>query len=113
MLNAPIPHHETGFHPGPDTTHTLMRLAAALAFCSALALTAPHGLALVTFAGLLNLCAVAASAVAFFLNEYPFAPHMTRWDEAGTLVLISLTINWFVDPVAVQAALEAARVLSN
>lgn len=113
MHDHPTYHPNTGSGPGPETVQTLMRLATALAFCSLLAATAPHGLALATLGSLLNLCAIAASAVAFFVHDQPFAAHLTRWDEAAVLVLLSMLANWMVDPEAVRAALEAARVLGN
>ena len=43
------------------------------------------------------------------MGDRPFASHLTRWDEALALAASSQLAAWFIDPAAVQAALEAAQ----
>jgi len=77
-----------------------------------MASTAPPGLTLALLDTLLFLCALIAGVAAAVMGDQPFAPHFTRWDEALALAAASQLTGWFVDPAAVQAAIEAAQQVS-
>jgi hypothetical protein len=97
---------------GPDLVainhQCLIRFGLAFAVSLVAASTAPPGLALASLNALLFLCSAVAAAVAGVLGDQPFAPHLTRWDEAAALATASMVLDWFIDPRAVEAALQAA-----
>jgi len=102
--------------PGPDLAalnhQSLLRLGFAFAVSLLAASTAPPGLALPLLNSLLFLCGAVASVAAAVVGDRLLAPHFTRWDEAAALTLLSLVLDWFVDPVAVEAALRAATPIA-
>ncbi len=53
--------------------------------------------------------AVGASFVAAASGDRLFAPSLTRWDEAASCAFGTMVSGWFIDPVEVQQAIEAAR----
>ena len=99
--------------PEPSLTElnhvALMRIAMAFALSLLMASTAPAGLVLPFFNSMLFFWAVGASFVAAATGDRLFAPSLTRWDEAAACGLGCMISGWFIDPVAVQRAVEAAR----
>ena len=112
MEKLPSPQGSIRNGPQPDfatlNRYSLTRFSMAVAVSLLMASVAPPGLILATFIGLLFLCALAAAGAAIVLKDRLFAGHFTRWDEAAALATTSQVVGWFIDPAAVQAALEAA-----
>ncbi|MEI6559702.1 MAG: hypothetical protein WCO00_14965 [Rhodospirillaceae bacterium] len=98
--------------PGlPDVNRiALMRIGAAFLLSFLMASTAPAGLMLPFFNSMLFFWAVVASFVAAASGERLFAPWLTRWDEAAACALGTMVSGWFIDPAAVQRAVEAMRL---
>ena len=46
-------------------------------------------------------------ALALALGENPWADHLTRWDEAAALMVLSMASAWLVDPQEVAAIVQA------
>ena len=87
----------------------LLRTGMAFGLSLLVASTAPPGLVLPLFNCMLFFWAVGASFVAAASGEIIFAPALTRWDEAAACVLGTMITGWFIDPAAVQAAVEASQ----
>ncbi len=115
-METPSPHDSLRNGPRPEfdaqNRHSLLRLAMALALSLLMASTAPPGLVLATFNGLLFLCALTGVVVAVVAKDRLFAGHFTRWDEAAALAVISQMVGWFIDPDGVRTALEAAGAVA-
>ena len=88
---------------------SLMRIAMAFVLSLLMATTAPAGLVLPFFNSMLFFWAVGASFVAAATGDRLFAPMLTRWDEAAACGLGTMISGWFIDPAAVQRAVEVAR----
>jgi len=84
----------------------LWRLGLMVALTLLFASTAPAGLVLASFSTLSFLGAVGLTGLALALGESPWAPHLTRWDEAAALMVLSMAAAWLVDPQQVAAILE-------
>ena len=111
MENSPSPRGSIRNGPQPDSAtlnrYSVIRFAMAVALSLVMASVAPQGLVLATLNGLLFLCALTATVVALMTGDRPFARHFTRWDEAAALGVASQVVDWFIDPAAVRAALDA------
>jgi hypothetical protein len=116
MEKLPSPQGSIRNGPQPDfatlNRYSLIRFGMAVALSLLMASTAPSGLVLATFNGLLFLCSLTAMVVAVTMSDRLFAGHFTRWDEAAALAVASQVAGWFVDPAAVQAALMAAGAVA-
>jgi hypothetical protein len=116
MEKLPSPHGSIRNGPEPDFTalnrYSLIRFGMAVALSLLIASSSPPGLVLATFNGLLFVFALIAMVVALIMGDRLLAGHFTRWDEAAALLVASQVVDWFVDPVAVKAALEAAGVVA-
>lgn len=63
-----------------------------------------------TLSTMLFFAAIGAAFAAMFLRERPTErKHLTRWDEAAMLLLVSLLVGSFADPNAMQTALQQAQ----
>lgn len=86
---------------------TLMRVGFLVAVAALLASTMQPVFVAGTLSTMLFFGGIGAMIVAAFLKERPVGEnHLTRWDEAAMLVLLSLVAGSFADPEAMQAALE-------
>ena len=59
---------------------------------------APAGLALALMSSLLLIGAIASALAAGFAREHVWSDHLTRWDEAAALFVLSGVAGMFVDP---------------
>lgn len=83
----------------------LVRLAWFVGLALLLALVGPRPLFAATFSALLGLAALALSLAAALLREPVWQQHLTRWDVAAVLYLLSVLFGWAVDPEAVRGFL--------
>ena len=89
---------------------SLIRFGLFISVSLLIASTAPTGLVLATFNSLTYLCSILAAALAVVKGHRLFAPHLTCWDEAAALVLITGITDGLIDRLEVQAALAAAGI---
>lgn len=94
---------------GPEAHNrgVLVMTVLSIAAAYALAAFAPAPLVLATFSGLLGLSAIATLMVAALMRQRPFASHLTLWDKAAILALVSMCAGLMVDSEAMRAFLEA------
>lgn len=88
---------------------SLIRLGLAVAVCFFLASHTLPALFPPTFHGFLLIAASITSLIAALRLEHPFAPVLTRWDEALVLILIAFVSLKFADPEAVKQAVETLQ----
>lgn len=89
-----------------DFTSGFLRVAFAFAVCFFLASHTLPVLVLVTLHSLLLIAAFGSVLVAGLRLENPWAPVLTRWDEALMLMFMSFVALKFVDVEAVRMTLE-------
>lgn len=67
-----------------------------------------------TLSTMLFFAAIGAAVAALFLGEKPLGhDHLTRWDEAAMLVLLSLVAGMFADPEAMRTAMQEMQQQPN
>jgi hypothetical protein len=96
--------------PSPDR-FALFRLAWFIGIALALALMAPQPLFAATFSALLGMGSFAVALGATVLREPLWPEHLTRWDVAAILYLLSGIFGWFVDRDAVREFLRVEGML--
>ncbi len=89
--------------------HVYARLGIVVALAVFMASVMPPALVAPALSSLLSFFAIASGLVAAFTSERLFADHFTRWDQGAVLMALSLLAGFFIDPDAMQAALESAR----
>lgn len=77
------------------------------------AATFPGPLVLPTLASLLTFAAVICVCVAYLAGHKLFAAHLTLWDKAAALFVLSLAASLHVDHAAAQAVLDARASASG
>ncbi|MEI7608069.1 MAG: hypothetical protein WCJ64_11870 [Rhodospirillaceae bacterium] len=87
-----------------------IRFGLIFSVCLLIASTAPAGLVLATFNSLIYLFSILAGILAVIKGHRLFAPHLTCWDEAAALVLMTGITDFMIDRQEVQAALAAAAI---
>lgn len=92
----------------PDI-YALVRFALLFGVAIILATLGPAALFPASLSSLLFVAAMASATIALVQRHRLFAEHFTRWDEAAGFYLLSTLASLFVDPVALEAALAAAR----
>lgn len=85
----------------------LYRLAWFIGVALMLALIAPAPLFAATMSSMLGLASLVLALGALVLREQALAPHLTRWDVAAILYLLSVAFGWFVDEAVVEEFLQA------
>lgn len=85
-----------------------IRLGVMIATTVLLASLAPAGLTLAAISSLAFISSVVIATFALMYREPTGAPHFTRWDEATAMLALSLGAGLFVDPAAVEAAVNQA-----
>ncbi|SDE08741.1 hypothetical protein SAMN05421720_103137 [Rhodospira trueperi] len=88
---------------------SLLRLGLFGSIAFLIASTLPHDLMAASLSSLLWIGAMISAMLAAFVGESLTAPHLTRWDEAAVLVLLSILLGWFVDPQAMMSHVQAMR----
>ena len=84
----------------------LVRLAWLIGLALVLALVGPSELFGATFSAFLGVGALAVSLSATILREPVWVVHLTRWDMAAVLYILSALFGWSVDRDAVQQFLQ-------
>lgn len=84
-----------------DNGVSIVRVLAAVIISALLTLGLPDGVRLGVLSALLFIAAFVATTAAVIANDRPFAPHLTRWDEAAAMMSLSMVVGWLA------AALEA------
>jgi hypothetical protein len=93
---------------GPDADQVaLFRLAWFIGVALVFALMAPQPLFAATFSALLGIGSLALSLGAMVLREPVWPAHLTRWDLAAILYVLSGFFGWFVDRGEVREFLRA------
>ena len=93
---------------GPDADQAaLFRLAWFIGVALVFALMAPQPLFAATFSALLGIGSLALSLGAVILREPVWPAHLTRWDLAAFLYLLSSFFGWFVNRGEVREFLRA------
>lgn len=93
---------------GARNQQSLLRLGLMVAIAFLFATSAPPPLTLAVFSSMALVSAMVISVFALLFREQPWSPHFTRWDEAAAMLGLSLLTSLFVDPAALQAALDAS-----
>ncbi len=93
--------HGDSDHQARNTT-SIIRFA--IMACAAVfgASFAPTGLAPAVMSSLFLITAIAAALAAAFVRERVWSDHLTRWDEAAALFVLSGIAGLFVDPAALD-----------
>ena len=94
--------------PAKVNDQAFIRFGLIVAIAFLIASTSPPGLVMATFGGILFINGILSSAVALFVRDRLFATHLTRWDEAAAYLVGSWVTGWFIDPVALEAAMVNA-----
>lgn len=92
--------------PSPDGV-ALFRLAWFIGAALLFALMVPQPLFAATMSAFLGIGALVLSLSALLIREPVWPSHLTRWDVAAILYLLSAFFGWFVDHAMVQEFLEA------
>ena len=84
-----------------------VRLTLVLALCLALASVMPPALVLPALSSLFTVAACASALFAALAGEPACPDHLTHWDQAGVLLLLSFITGWTADPLAAAQAMHA------
>jgi hypothetical protein len=85
--------------PREITQEVLERCCMVVAFCLCFAGLAPPDVIPFAFAGLLFLAGIASMGLAALRGDRPLAPHLTAWDEAALLLVLSLGLRLWLGPM--------------
>jgi hypothetical protein len=83
------------------------RVGLMIAMSFLLATTAPQPLVMAAFSSMALISAFVILGFAMVMGERMWTSHFTRWDEAAVMLGVSLLAGLFVDPAAIQKAMEA------
>jgi hypothetical protein len=85
----------------------LYRLAWFIGLALILAMIAPPPLFAATLSSMLGLASLMLALGAMLLREPALLPHLTRWDVAAILYVLSVAFGWFVDDAEVSDFLKS------
>lgn len=94
-------------------TQSLIRFALLFGIGVFFSSGAPDGLMAASLSSLLFIGSLASALVAILTGDKLFAEHFTRWDEAAGLMVLSTIAGWFVDPEALQVALQNVETVGG
>jgi len=100
--------YEDNLDPHRRNQESLTRFGVMTALAVFFALLTPPAQMAAMVSSLLHIGALVSVVMAAVRGERLWADHLTRWDEAAALMLVSMLAGTFVDPEAVTAAGSAA-----